>query len=347
MVKPSIAPKTGQEIRLALSHPAPIRCPVVDEFLYRKKVTLLTAAPGLGKSTIAQQVAFSVTAGIDVFGVLEVAKPVKVYYIAFETDWEEFVGAMHKALPIIKFNPDMLVFDDGLLGIDICTIHEHPDPIIDRIKAHNPGLIIIDPLYLIVAGDLSDGKIASAAMKWFQRLAVFCNAAVLVLHHTHRERYAANGKKINEEDDSYGSRWIQANVVIQYNVKQEGCGTHWSLKKDRYKMSRKEMVLSYDPETLLSSALKSKNLIKDELLAYIQWHKPGSEFTYPGLAEQFKCAEGYLSHLMLLPSFQKLIKKDAPPGRPVTLRRIHCEDLDGAKLATTPAATVNHQPATV
>lgn len=340
MFNPTTPPKGGQAIRDALTKTVAMKTPIVDELLYRRKVTLMAASPSTGKSTLATQIAMSVSGGHSVFGVLDVPAPCSVYYVPFETDWDEFVLCLQKAKGILPYDADKLVFDDGLLGIDVnaLTGAEH---IIKRIEAFKPGLIIIDPLYLLISGDLADGSVASKAMKWLQRLAVLCNAAVLVIHHTHRDRYNARGKKIDEADASYGSRWIQANVVVQFNVKSEGGGTKWTLIKDRYKLSRSELVLHYDPETGLSSALKSKTLIKDELLGFIKWHKPGSEFTYPGLAEQLECAEGYLSHLLTMPIFRKLIRKDAPPGKPVTLIRIYDEATDGPKTPPAPAATVS------
>lgn len=329
MFNPTGTPKTGQTLRDALAAPPAMKHPLVEELLYRRKVTILTADPGLGKSTLATQIAASVAAGVPVFGVFDVAQPSRVYYIPFETDWDEFVLALQRAKASIPFAEDNLLFDEGLLGIDVCALDGALSSI-DRIAFYKPDLIVVDPLYLLVGGDLADGGIAAQAMKWLLRLAVKCNAALLVLHHTHRERYNQRGKKIDEDDASYGSRWIKANVVIQYNLKAQNGGTVWSLKKDRYKLSRSELILHYDPETGLSSALKSKSLIKDELLALLKWSKPGAEFSYWGLAQQLDCAEGYLAHLVTLPTFRKLLSREAPPGKPVKLVRIFSPEHDGA-----------------
>jgi len=229
----------------------------------------------------------------------------------------------------LEFDPDSIVFDEEMLGLDITQSIELTANAIDRIRSAKPDIIIIDPLYVAVSGDLADGEAASKAMKWLLYIAVKCNAAVLVLHHSHRARYSQNGKKIDEDDDSYGSRWIQANVVIQYGVKSHSDGTAWRLVKDRYKQSRKDMTLAYDAETGLSSAEKNKASVRDEVMHFLQAHKPGASFTYPQLATMFGCAEGYLSHLMQEPRFRIMIKKEAPPGKPVKLVRIPC-DFDNA-----------------
>lgn len=321
-LEPTAPYKTGQDILAALAKPPEPKIPVVDELLYRKKVTMIAAGPGLGKSTLAIQLCLEATAALPVFKTFHVPKPCRVFYIGFETDWDEFVFALHKLKDHLAFNAANFCFDDELLGLDITEAIMPNDKVIARIKGAKPDIIVVDPLYVAVSGDVADGAVASKAMKWMLMVAVKCNAAVLLLHHTHRERYAQNGKKINEDDDSYGSRWIKANVVIQYNVKEHTNGTAWKLTKDRYKQSRKEMLLAYDHETGLSSAEKSKTTVRDEVMHYIQAHKPGSTFTYPGLAELFHCAEGYLSHMMVEPQFRRLVRKEAPPGKPVTLIRL-------------------------
>lgn len=342
MFQPTGPVKTGQVLRDALAKPPAMKYPLVDELLYRRKVTLIAADPGLGKSTLATQIAASVAAGVPVFGILEVAQAYRVYYVPFETDWDEFVLSLQRAKALIPFNEDNLIFDEGLLGIDVGALDGATNAI-DRIALLKPDLIIVDPLYLLVSGDLADGGIAAKAMKWLLRLAVRCNAAVLVLHHTHRERYNQGGKKINEDDASYGSRWIKANVVIQYNLKAIDGGTEWSLKKDRYKLSRNEITLHYDPETGLSSALKSKALIKDELFGLLKWHKPGSVLTYSGLAQTLGCAEGYLAQLVTLPNIKKILKREVVPGKQVKLVRIYDETVDGPKPAA-PAPNATTQP---
>lgn len=315
-------PKTGKDIIEALSKPPEPKVPVIDELLYRKKVSLITAGPGLGKSTLASQLIFESTIPRPIFGAFDVPKPCKTYYIAFETDWDEFIYSMHKCKGSIPFDPYSIFFDEELLGLDVTQPITLNDTVLNRIKNYKPDIIILDPLYVAAAGDLADGAVASKAMKWLLYVAVKCNSSVLVLHHTHRDRYSQSGKKIEEDDDSYGSRWIQANVVIHYGVKPTIDGTKWKLNKDRYKQSRKEMTLTYDPESGLSTADQSKTSVRDAVLHFLQSHKPESIFTYPQLAGLFNCAEGYLSHLFTEPSFKQLIRKEVTPGKPVKLIRI-------------------------
>lgn len=322
MFNPTAPYKTGQDILNALTQPPQAKVPVVDELLYRKKVSMIAAAPGLGKSTLAAQLCLEATVGLPVFKAFDVPKPCRIFYIAFETDWDEFVFSLHRLKDHLKFDASKFCFDDELLGLDITAPVLGQDLVLERIKGASPDIVVVDPLYVACAGDVAEGAVASKAMKWLLTLAVKCNAAVLVLHHTHRDRYAQNGKKITEDDDSYGSRWIHANVVIHYNVKTTTDGTSWKLIKDRYKQSRKELSLTYDHETGLSTAEKGKITVRDELFHYIQAHKPTTTFTYPELAGKFGCAEGYLSHLMVEPRFRKLIRKEVQPGKPVVLVRV-------------------------
>lgn len=315
---------TGQELAKALALPPEPKIPVIDELLYRRKVTLWAAAPGCGKSTLATQTLIEATAGLQVFKTFTVPAPCKVYYIAFETDRDEFVYALHKLKGSIPIDPSRIIFDCELIGLDITVPPSVTDSTFLRIKGEKPDIIVFDPFYIGVSGDLSDGAVASKAMRWLLFLAVKCNAAVLLLHHSHRERWQ-NGKKIEEDDDSYGSRWIQANVVVHYNIKEAQDGTRWKLIKDRYKQSRKEFTLAYDPDTGLSSADKSKESIRDAIFKFLHAHKIGTIFTYSELEKNFSCASGYISHLLATPEFRRIIRKEIIPGKAVNLIRQEAE----------------------
>lgn len=342
MFNPNTTPRDGAQIAAALNAPIPEKTPLIAEFLYRRKLTLISADPGCGKSTIATQVALSAAAGVPVFGIFDVPKPCKVYYIAFETDWDEFIAALAKARNHIPFDSNLLHFDDGLLGIDAASItnaHQTETQLIARIAKANPDIIIIDPAFLLVSGDLADGAIASRCMNFVQKLAAHFKAGILVLHHTHREKYSASGKKIKEKDATYGSRWIQAAVVLQWSMSSTDSGVSFTKTKDRYKLSRPEFILHYDSQTGLCTADgPDRRTLPTLLFSYLKCQPAGTSLTYHRIATAINCAEGYLAVLMQAPEIRTLVEKHAPLGKQVTFIRKPDTMIEGTVAASQHAA---------
>lgn len=316
----SCPPKRKADYLAALSKPDKTDDILVNELLYFGETTFMVADPGVGKSTLATQIALSVTSGEPVFGVFAVTRPVFVYYIAFETRWERHIRTVRAMSRELHPNLDLMCFDPSLAGLDLCQTSENDSiHLISKITGicKTPGLVILDPAYLTVAKDLKDGESARALATFCNRLANNTGTSILVPHHSHRERMTVTGKLIIEDDPIYGSRWLQAHMAVGWNIKanEDGSGTHWKRTKDRFKLSRREFTLTYDDTTQLSSAGGSnQRTVLAKLTAFVRTQEPGNRFTYSQLANQVSCNETYIKEVMREPVFEVLLEKQDESG---------------------------------
>lgn len=299
--------------------------PLVQELLYDGETTFLVGDPAAGKSTLATQIAMSLTVGEPVFGLFEVARSVNVYYIALETRWHRQVRTIRKMSRKIGVDFNRLCWS-APVGLDFTSDKTNDiQDLLAQIGAWKKplGVVIIDPLYLTVGQDLKDGTAARAVSCFLNRLMNETGAAALVLHHSHREKYTASGKRQEEDDNIYGSRWLQAHMAVGWNVKSTATGTKWRLTKDRFKASRKEFELTFDDVTQTSvvgaATIKSAHCRLQTVLAA---EPEGSLLTYAQLAQRTGNTVNYVKTLMFSDSLFRQFADyvDGGPGKPAAWR---------------------------
>lgn len=321
---------TGAQLKAELAKPDTDEKPLIQELLYAGETTFLTADPAVGKSTLATQIALCLTAGLPVFDVFEVARPVTVYYIALETRWSRQVRQIRKMCSKLEPNLENFHWNDPV-GLDLSAQPRpgHPSDIDGLISVilktwKQPGVVILDPLYLTVGKDLKDGESARALSCFMNRLMNETGAGCLSLHHSHRERISIKGDKIIEDDPIYGSRWLQAHMAVGWVIKSTASGgTHWRCTKDRFKQSRKEFTLQFDPLTQLSSGAETHLATASSKLQTLFASEPvGACFSYEQLANRLSFS---VNHLKMVMHRDAVIKKfaeyiDNGPGKPALWR---------------------------
>jgi hypothetical protein len=227
---------------------------IVEGLLYENTILMVSAAPGVGKSTISTQIAIEMAAGLPVFGVFTVAKPTKVLYAQTERPILEFLERaeiISRVYPIIKEN---LVITDEYKMLNLLR-EDHVKVFIECIKRDCPGVevIFIDPIYPMVAGGLSKDEPASAFCKAMSLVQKETGATLYYNHHTSRPQHDSYGAVINKDDPFYGSQWLKAHITGSYHMQANGEeGVKLSCKKDNYHTLTKEISLDYNPETGLS-----------------------------------------------------------------------------------------------
>lgn len=225
---------------------------IVDGMLYENTILMVSAAPGVGKSTVSTQVAIELAAGLPVFGVYHVEKPTKVLYAQTERPILEFLERaeiISKVYPIIKEN---LVITDEYKMLNLLK-EEHVRVFIECIKRDCPGaeVIFIDPIYPMVSGGLSKDEPASAFCKAMSLVQKATGATLYYNHHTSRPQHDSYGAVINKEDPFYGSQWLKAHITGSYYMKGGTDGVKMHCKKDNYNTLTQEISLTYDPESML------------------------------------------------------------------------------------------------
>lgn len=226
---------------------------IVESLIYDNTVLMVSAAPGVGKSTISTQMAIEMAAGLPVFGVFEVVKPVKVLYAQTERPILEFLERaeiISKVYPIIK---DNLVITDEYKMLNLLR-EDHVKVFIEAIIRDCPGVevIFIDPIYPMVAGGLSKDEPASAFCKAMSLAQKATGASFYYNHHTSRPQHDSYGAVIDKDDPFYGSQWLKAHVTGSFHMKEYQDGVKLICKKDNYHALAKEIVLEYNAETGLS-----------------------------------------------------------------------------------------------
>ena len=247
----SFLPRTGPTLLhdlATLSQDLPV---LIPDFLYAQTSTMLAADPGIGKSIISTQVALSLASGHPCFGTFVIPHPQKGYYLQLEGAYYHTIDRlriMQKKIPLLA---DNLCWDMGegfnvLREADWLTIETR----INRFG--RPALLIIDPIYMIVMGGLSEDKPASAFVRFSNAMMQTFGCANCLNHHTHRTRYAANGGgKVEEDDPFYGSQWLKAHLDASWLMSRTAANkVKLECKKDRNGVLIKRIDLVYHPDSM-------------------------------------------------------------------------------------------------
>lgn len=173
---------------------------------------LIVASPGVGKTTLAGQLALR-RAGIpgflgpDLLGLpVEPDTERKLLYIAADRprqiarSFKRMVGPGHR----LQLDA-ALVFWGGPLPFDIV---EEPQQLVTFAQAHGAGTVVIDSLGDI-ASPLSEDRVGSR-VKLALAYVVAAGIEVVALHHVRKE--TSDGRKPRSLSDVYGSQWITAGV---------------------------------------------------------------------------------------------------------------------------------------
>lgn len=233
------------------------QAPLAEGFLYKHKVHMLYADPGAGKSTITQQLALELAAGKPVFKVLDVPHPMKVYYIQLEGDLAESIERMRLMSGFgtegfVEPNFDNLYWDRDHVGLNVIDQTQVTRLINDIMEIMpEPDLIIIDPIYQAIVGDLSKPEVPMAYCRFSAFIRNIFNCAILHVHHTPKESADKNGDIIKRQT-FYGSQWFAAHMNSMYYLdavnKKTGKTVLYN-KKQRNSNMLPEIQLSYDVET--------------------------------------------------------------------------------------------------
>ena len=243
-------PRTGQALTDDLTHLAFDLPVLIPDFLYVQTSTMLASDPGVGKSIISMQVALSLSSGTPLFGTFAIPEPKKVYYLQLEGSYHQTIERlrlMQQKVPLVAEN---LCWDMGeglnvLRETDWLRVEE-------RIKMFGkPDLIIIDPIYMIVMGGLSEDRPASTFVRFSNALMQTFGAANWLNHHTHRIRYAKNGEELQESDPFYGSQWLKAHLDASWLMHRTGKSrVRLECKKDRNSLLLKRVDLVYHEDSM-------------------------------------------------------------------------------------------------
>lgn len=308
---------TGETLRTLLKSPRLGPDCIVPEFLYRGKTTIFYGDPSIGKTTIVINLGVCLAAGIPVFDRL-LTKPSRVYFMLFETEPEEVAESLTAIATRYPIREDRLAFDTETIGMD-CAQPQHVEAIINRVKAFQPDVIIIDPLFMLVAGGLSKDEPSSNVVRFLRRLSHETNAATMALHHGKKEQFE-KGQKV--PGSYYGTIWIKAHCRIMWEV-QEGPDKSRVLtkRKDNLGVCRDTITLHYDHQSCTCTMKEEGDqTAKGRLLTHISQFPANSAWTSNEIADQMHVSLRTLKTLFNDPDILRLVTLERCNGKPTVWR---------------------------
>jgi len=180
--------------------------PIIEGLLFEHDTVLLIGKEKSCKSIFTLQLCCALTSGESLFDTFSVNGKRQVLYLQAEGKRFE---TQQRLLNMMKGVPCDLNYFNHLYQPDITLdTKDGLDGLINIIDKNNrkPEVIVIDPLYMTMAGDMKDAKASRTWINNMKKLANRYQAAIIVVHHTHRRKYDNKGKQIEEGDDAiYGS----------------------------------------------------------------------------------------------------------------------------------------------
>lgn len=314
---------TGETLKQRLLDQEEQAKPLVDGLLYENSIILISADPGLGKSTLIANMIAQMSSGLPVFGGLIVPRPLKCYYIPFERGEHEVLERLKHMEKVIPFtHSNLFIFSNKNCPTPNLLDSRDQDFIMASIEqdCKKPDVVIYDPIYACVNGGLSDETRVSIFTRFNTRLMKYFGCATWLNHHTVKTSYDRDGNAIEKEDPFYGSQFLKAHCTGAYYVKanQRSEGTIFIKKKDSHSNLIDKIPLRYEHETY-TSVLDGVSLdasAKDKVLAAIRTFKGlNKPFTFSDLKG---CVIGVsnsrLRQLLCTPQIASMLEKSKSPG---------------------------------
>jgi hypothetical protein len=179
--------------------------PLIEQFLYERDNILLVGKEKANKSTLALQMCCSLSSAEPLFGEYDVPRPINCVYIQAEGKLASTQSNLRQMTRVIPIDKTKILF----LYYPSIPINR-PEGIHQIFKDidswQRPEVIVIDPLYQSVAGDISSQPDSSAMTANLRHLSEKYECSIILVHHAHRPRKDKEGSIIDEGDDSiFGS----------------------------------------------------------------------------------------------------------------------------------------------
>lgn len=178
-----------------------------DRVLWPDGEGLMIAGPqGLGKSTLAQQLALTLIGLLDepVLGLPILGEPKRVLYLAMDRPKQ-----IERSFRRICITADKQLLDEGLVvwpGPPPRDLAVHPELLTVLAEKADADIVIVDSLK-DAALALSSEEAGAGWNRAVQKLLV-SGRNILVLHHTKKQ----SGSRSNALDEIYGSTWLTAGM---------------------------------------------------------------------------------------------------------------------------------------
>ncbi|OSM04331.1 hypothetical protein MAIT1_04221 [Magnetofaba australis IT-1] len=226
---------------------------IIERLLCRGYVTVLVSPPGTGKSVLSLQIAAAAASGRDDLLDLAIRERTRVWLSNNEDNLilmkRRFAGIVQHF--ILSWDEDLEI--EGVSGVSINSGIERPlmmatrgsenkmqphdvDSVIQYIKENNIGVWIADPfLETHQAAENSNEEINRVAAM-YRKVAIECNCAVLLIHHTRKEPRASSVGYAGEMDSGRGASSLMgvARIVKTLYTMAKKDAESWGLEEEEH-----------------------------------------------------------------------------------------------------------------
>lgn len=190
---------------------------LIENMLERQERMMVVAAEGVGKTTLARQVAILAGAGIHPFTYHEIT-PVKTLFVDLENPEKIIRRQSRRIIEAIRMNYPKRDIQASLFtkpdGLNILT-QQGKDILESQIQATEPDLIVLGPIYksfIDPGGKTSTALITEVAM-YFDYLRSVYGVALWLEHHAPLGN-ALTGRDLRPSDSAVWMRWPEFGFAI-------------------------------------------------------------------------------------------------------------------------------------
>lgn len=189
---------------------------------------IITAHAGTGKSTLLRQIGVMCAAGLHPFDVTNIAA-VNVLLLDVENSERQVRREIRPLRQLIgsRYQPARFmvrVFGEAINIADPATLAG----ICRAVEQHQPGIILMGPLYKLIAGSPIDEEPARAVADAFDRIRHVCGSALIIEAHT---PYASGSKK--RELRPYGASLWERWPEYGWHFDPAGQVEHWRGQREQ------------------------------------------------------------------------------------------------------------------
>jgi hypothetical protein len=199
---------------------------LIENFLWKDDVAFVLGREKACKSIFTSQEAMSLTCGESFLQSFEVARKLKVLYVQAEGSLGDTKDRLTSSL-----KKDGLMWDANnwahcfppALALDTEDGYQmFRAGVID--SGFKPEVVIIDPLYMAMEGDLIDNKAVRSFCRNIRKLKKEWMCSFIIVHHEHRPKTDVKGYTIDEGDNAiFGSSMLKnfASHVLRISIVNE------------------------------------------------------------------------------------------------------------------------------
>lgn len=274
---------------------------MADGFITDPSITMIYATDGIGKSVIGIQTALELASGFPIFKTLSCTNAFKVIYVMAERSIKEPMKRIKNMLA----DPDYqgaIMFEN----LAVTTEFQGKDlsnptncvALLEVLKRHAKDIggcdiVIFDPLYALVKGDLREDKPINAVFNFFRQASTELGCNLMFFHHENRGQ-KEQGATERTGQDYYGNKFISGLcTAVWHMVKEKGESNKTVLlnEKDTESALIPRITLNYNPEynTVcgdINSSPKSKNIVIEAFLR--KFFESAKPFTMEQFFEETK-----------------------------------------------------------